>query len=359
MSHAAMADAIGLIHAAFVSFVVGGLILILAGWRRGWHWTRGLTFRLTHLLAITVVVLQTWLGQLCPLTILENRLRALARQEGVGESFIAHWLERFLYWRLPSWVFLAVYTAFALLVVAAFVWYPPRRKKNRLTAPRKNADVLRELLPLKSRRVVDIGCGDGALVRLMTREGAQVTGIDTNPAQIAKARATEAAGDETYVMAPGEKLPFPDGAFGSAVIFNALHHIPPPAMAAALTEVARVLNPGGLLYVSEPLAQGSNFELTQPVDDEAEVRAQAYEALRAAIAKGIFREERELTYTHAVLTESFEAFVAGMVRVDPARAPAIARHDAELRRRFARLGRDTPKGRAFDQPMRVNLLIKS
>ncbi len=132
LDYGAWADAIGLVHAAFVLFVTGGLILILAGWRLGWNWTRGRGFRLAHLAAIAVVVLQTWLGQLCPLTIWENRLRELARQEGVGESFIAHWLERILYWRFPSWVFLAAYTIFALLVLAAFVWYPPRRKKGGL-----------------------------------------------------------------------------------------------------------------------------------------------------------------------------------------------------------------------------------
>ncbi len=130
MSYGLLADALGVIHAAFVLFVVGGLVLIGAGWRRGWGWTRGFAFRLAHLFAIAVVVLQTWLGQLCPLTLWENRLRELARQEGVGESFIAHWLERVLYWRLPSWVFLAAYTVFGLLVLTAFIWYPPRRKKN-------------------------------------------------------------------------------------------------------------------------------------------------------------------------------------------------------------------------------------
>ncbi|MBM3565373.1 MAG: DUF2784 domain-containing protein [Alphaproteobacteria bacterium] len=128
MSHAAWADAIGLIHAAFVLFVVGGQALILAGWGLGWRWTRNLAFRLAHLAAIAVVVLQTWLGQLCPLTLWENRLRQMARQDGVGESFIAHWLERLLYWRFPSWVFLVAYTLFGLLVLITFLRYPPRRK---------------------------------------------------------------------------------------------------------------------------------------------------------------------------------------------------------------------------------------
>ena len=95
MNYGALADAVGLVHAAGVLFVVGGLALIGAGWARGWRWTRGISFRLAHLLAVAVVVLQTWLGQLCPLTLWENSLRQLARQEGVGESFVAR-LERLI-----------------------------------------------------------------------------------------------------------------------------------------------------------------------------------------------------------------------------------------------------------------------
>ncbi|MEK7819877.1 MAG: class I SAM-dependent methyltransferase [Pseudomonadota bacterium] len=223
---------------------------------------------------------------------------------------------------------------------------------------RRNADVLRELLPLQGRRIVDVGCGDGALVRLMTREGARVTGVDPNPAQIAKARATEAAGDETYVLAPGENLPFPDGAFDAVVIFNALHHIPAKALDAALAETARVLKPGGHACIVEPLAEGPHFELAQPVDDETQVRAEAYRAVRAALKRGLFREEREETYVNPVPIESVEAFVERLVRIDPARKDAIARHEAELRSRFARLGREAPQGRVFDQPMRVNLLTR-
>ena len=201
MSYGLLADALGVIHAAFVLFVIGGLALILAGWRLRWRWTEGLAFRIAHLAAITVVVLQTWLGQLCPLTIWENQLRRLASEEGVGASFIAYWLDRLLYWQLPSWVFLAVYTIFGALVLATFVWYPPKRRRLR-----RNDEVLRELLPLAGRRIADIGCGDGALVRLMARAGAQVTGVDNNPAQLGPATAAPAAAGETYVMAVGERL---------------------------------------------------------------------------------------------------------------------------------------------------------
>jgi hypothetical protein len=357
MDYGLLADALGVIHAGFVLFVVGGLAAILAGWRLRWRWTENLAFRVGHLAAIAVVVLQTWLGELCPLTLWENRLRQLARQDGVGESFIAYWLDRLLYWRFPSWVFLAVYTIFGALVLATFVSYPPRRKTVEERPRRRNDEVLRELLPLEGRRVVDIGCGDGALVRLMAREGAEVTGVDNNPVQLAKAAATPSAGGETYVMAAGERLPFPDSAFNAVVIFNALHHIPIEAQGAALAEAARVLRPGGQAYIVEPLAEGAHFELTRAVDDETEVRVAAYDALRSAITRGLFREKRETVYVHPVLAESFESFIERMVRIDPGRKAAVVRHEDDLRHRFRRFGRPDPKGTVFDQPMRANLLI--
>jgi SAM-dependent methyltransferase len=371
MNYGLLADALGLIHAGFVLFVVGGLVAILAGWRLRWRWTERVAFRVAHLAAIGFVVLQTWLGQLCPLTLWENRLRHLARQEGVGESFIAYWLERLLYWSFPSWVFLAIYTAFGALVLATFVWYPPKRRD--MMPYRRNDEVLKEQVPLAGRRVLEVGCGDGALARLMAREGAQVIGVDNNPLQLAKAAAPRegrntmsAAGFAAataepavdYVRAAGEKLPFADGTFDAVVIFNSLHHIPVPAQGAALTEAARVLKPSGLVYAVEPIAEGANFELTRPVDDETEVRAAAQDAIRSALAKGLFRQSRETFYVHAVLAENFEKFAERMIRVDPSRKPAVERHEGELRARFARLGRPAPAGMLFDQPMRAHLLTR-
>lgn len=353
MSYGLLADGLGLLHAAFVLFVVGGLAAILAGGRFRWRWTGNLAFRVAHLAAIAVVVAQTWLGQLCPLTLWENQLRRLAREEGLGESFVAYWLDRLLYWQLPSWAFLAAYTMFGALVAAAFIWYPPRRRAAMQT--RSNDEVLREMVPLAGKRVADIGCGEGALVRLMARAGARVVGVDNNPAQLAKA-AEAAAGSETYAMAVGERLPFADATFDAVVVFNALHHIPVEAQRAALVEAARVLRPDGRLYIAEPIAEGANFELTRLVDDETEVRAAAYGAIRSAVAQGVFREERELTYVHPMLSENFESFLARMIRIDPARKPAVARHERELGERYRRLGRPSPKGIIFDQPMRVNLL---
>jgi polyferredoxin len=125
-----IADATLVIHTAFVLFVVTGLLLILLGWGLGWRWTRNPLFRYGHMGAIGFVVLEAWFGIVCPLTVLEQRLRLLAGGEVHAMSFIGYWLNRLLFYTAPAWVFTAVYSVFALLVVATFLAYPPRRGRG-------------------------------------------------------------------------------------------------------------------------------------------------------------------------------------------------------------------------------------
>ena len=84
------ADAILLLHSLFVAFVVLGLCCILVGGYLGWAWVRNRRFRLTHLAAIGVVILQSWAGVICPLTRWESALRQAAGAESYQNTFINH-----------------------------------------------------------------------------------------------------------------------------------------------------------------------------------------------------------------------------------------------------------------------------
>ncbi|MDH3387200.1 MAG: DUF2784 domain-containing protein [Gammaproteobacteria bacterium] len=121
------ADALLVSHALFVCFVVIGLLLIFVGKWLGWRWVRHPGFRIVHLLAIAIVVLQSWLGMICPLTAWEMNLRATAGDAVYAGSFVSHWLERLLYYHAPEWVFVVVYTLFGALVVASWRWVRPER----------------------------------------------------------------------------------------------------------------------------------------------------------------------------------------------------------------------------------------
>ena len=124
--YAAIANAILILHAGYVLFVVGGLILILAGGVRGWQWVRNPWIRAVHLAAMGYVVFEASFGIVCPLTTLELWLRDLAGQTSYTGDFIAYWLRRLLFFEAPAWVFTASYSAFGALVLLSWFCVRPR-----------------------------------------------------------------------------------------------------------------------------------------------------------------------------------------------------------------------------------------
>ncbi len=222
----------------------------------------------------------------------------------------------------------------------------------------RNADKLVETLVLDGKRVLDVGCGPGVVARLMARHGARVVGLDVSPTQLADAEAADPEGDEVYLAAGGEALPFPDRSFDLVVLFNSLHHIPPAAMDPALAEAARVLIPGGHVYISEPVAEGDFFHLIRPVDDETEIRALALAAIDRSGAVGL-TERHRATYLNPVRYPDYETFRHRLTAIDSARRAAFERHDAELRANFEARGERRDDGIWFHQPTRMHLLEKA
>ena len=104
-----------------------------------------------------------------------------------------------------------------------------------------------------SRRVLDIGCGEGQVARRVASDGAQVVGLDPSATQVGVAR--ERRGGPAYAQARAEALPCRDGSFDTVLVCLALEHV--DAFEDAITEAARVLEPGGrfVLLLGHPLLQ--------------------------------------------------------------------------------------------------------
>lgn len=221
---------------------------------------------------------------------------------------------------------------------------------------RKHLDILTELMPLAGRRVVDIGCGDGALVRALAKRGAQALGLDPGLAVLRKAVSHAGGAASAFIAARAESLPLVAGAADLVIFFNSLHHVPVAGQAPALTEARRVLAPGGQLYIMEPLAEGAYFELVRPVEDETEVRSAAYRAIRDAVDDGRFEDIAERVYEAPVKHADYTTFRQRILDVDPARAPAVAALEQHLRTGFAAAGEPVEDGVRFWQPSRANLL---
>ena len=124
MSAPLLADAILVLHGAFVLFIVGGLAAIWIGIALKKRFAYNPYFRATHLAAIAFVTLETLLGFMCPLTIWEDALRGTSDERG----FIARWVHGWLFYQWPPWVFNAIYIAFGLAVALTWFLLPPRKR---------------------------------------------------------------------------------------------------------------------------------------------------------------------------------------------------------------------------------------
>jgi SAM-dependent methyltransferase len=103
-------------------------------------------------------------------------------------------------------------------------------------------------------RVVDLGCGEGALAELLARAGLHVTGVEPAAYLRERFQARVAPVDPESAVIDGfaDALPFRDGEIGAVVMTEVLEHVPDPE--AALHELHRVMAPGAVLCFSVPTA---------------------------------------------------------------------------------------------------------
>ena len=98
----------------------------------------------------------------------------------------------------------------------------------------------------RGKKTLDVGCGGGFLAEELARLGCDVTGIDPSEKSLeaARAHARTAGLDIEYRQAPGERIPFPDGAFDVVYCCDVLEHV--ADLGKVISEISRVLKPGGV-----------------------------------------------------------------------------------------------------------------
>jgi SAM-dependent methyltransferase len=107
-----------------------------------------------------------------------------------------------------------------------------------------------------SLAMLDYGCGAGDLMRVLAGLGARAafTGCDVSSGMLAEVPRRWTAGQDTApstALQDGARTPFADGQFDIATISAVLHHVPVAERAAVYAELARVVKPGGRIYVFE------------------------------------------------------------------------------------------------------------
>lgn len=131
-----LADTILVVHFLFIAFVLGGQGCILLGAFRRWAWVHRLGFRVAHVVAISIIVVQAWIGMACPLTVWESIFRRASGEIAYTGTFVGYWLSKLVYFDAPQWVFTTAYTLFGLIVLASwFIVKPVKREQPNHRGP--------------------------------------------------------------------------------------------------------------------------------------------------------------------------------------------------------------------------------
>ena len=102
------------------------------------------------------------------------------------------------------------------------------------------------------KRVLDVGCGSGYLLRVLAQHfpnAEELAGIDAAPAMIKAATASACDQRLRFSIGVAEKMPYPDGTFELVVSTTSFDHW--SDQQAGLSECARVLGPGGHLILAD------------------------------------------------------------------------------------------------------------
>lgn len=219
-------------------------------------------------------------------------------------------------------------------------------------------DTLASLVPLAGQRIIELGCGAAKLARelLQRHPDCALTGVEVDVRQHAKNMASPQRG-LTFLSGVAQAIPVGDSSNDLALMLKSLHHVPVAAMAQALAEVARVLRPGGHLYVSEPMFQGALNEIIRLYNDEQVVRLAAQAALDAALATDTWTEVTQRHFMVPVHFDDFAQFEKRMVQQTYADHRLSANTLARVRQTFE--SHLDPQGADFLQPMHVRLLQRT
>jgi ubiquinone/menaquinone biosynthesis C-methylase UbiE len=215
-----------------------------------------------------------------------------------------------------------------------------------------------DALHFDGARVLELGCGKAEKTRTLAETGrvAKILALEVDAIQHARNLQVTDLPNVRFAHGGAETIPAEDNSFDSVIMFKSLHHVPVAHMDTALSEIARVLKPVGLAWISEPVFAGELNEIMRLFHDEQIVREAAFAAVCRAVEDGRLLLNEERFFNTRSLFDSFEQFDARMIRVthsNHALSPELYR---EVQEKFA--AHLTPDGATFLNPQRVDVLQK-
>jgi ubiquinone/menaquinone biosynthesis C-methylase UbiE len=213
-------------------------------------------------------------------------------------------------------------------------------------------------LPFDGANVLELGCGKAEKTRMLAETGRmkEIVALEVDDIQHRRNLQISDLPNVQFRHGGAEAIPAADNSFDIVLMFKSLHHVPMEHMNPALSEIARVLKPGGLAWISEPVFAGDLNEVFRLFHDEEVVREAAFAAIRKSVDAGCLSLERQLFFNTRSFFESFDQFDQRMIQVTHTShqlAPALYRRVKDKFESYL-----TPEGATFLNPQRVDLLRK-
>lgn len=213
-------------------------------------------------------------------------------------------------------------------------------------------------LPLDGASVLELGCGKAEKTRTLAESGRvkEILALEVDAIQHARNLEISDLPNVRFCQGGAEAIPAADGSFDIVMMFKSLHHVPMPQMDRALSEIARVLKPGGRAWISEPVYAGDFNDILRLFHDEKVVREAAFAAICKTVESGQLNLEKQLFFNTRSQFDNFEQFDARMIRVTHSNHQLSPERYRQVREKF--MSYLTESGASFANPQRVDVLHK-
>lgn len=220
-------------------------------------------------------------------------------------------------------------------------------------------EIYNELLMLDGKRILELGCGKAELTRAIANEGQNrnITALEVDERQHNKNLQISDLPNVSFQLGGAEAIPLGDQSQDIVFMFKSLHHVAENKLDQAMREIHRVLIPGGMAYISEPIFMGNLNDILRLFHDEEHVRQAAFDAIQRSIKKGLFSLASETFFNTTVRFENFADFENKLLNVTHTEHQLSDKIYSKVSSRFEQ--QLTESGAYFTTPMRVDLLRKS
>lgn len=219
------------------------------------------------------------------------------------------------------------------------------------------ADVIDRLLKLHGASVLELGCGKAEKTHIIAQKAASIFALEVDETQLAINKTSPHCENIRFEHGGAEKIPADNVSFDLVLMFKSLHHVPAELMDDAFSEIHRVLKPGGIAYISEPVFAGDFNEILRLFHDEQTVREHAFAAVKRAASSGQFTLVGQEFFLQAMHFEHFDQLEKQVIKVTHTDHRLSSTLLDEVRSAFNK--HMTPDGAHFEMPIRVDLLQKA